>query len=67
VAKAKKRPFEVSDFLHSMDGGRSLKKYRTSQKVYAQGDRADSVFYVQEGKLKVFVMSARGTSSERAA
>lgn len=25
--------------------------YRKKQKVYSQGDPADSVFYVQEGKL----------------
>jgi Cyclic nucleotide-binding domain len=49
----------VISFLAAMDGGRSL-NYPAKQKVYAQGDPADSVFYVQEGKLKVVVVLRRG-------
>jgi CRP/FNR family transcriptional regulator, cyclic AMP receptor protein len=60
VSKAKKRPLNVSDFLSKMNGGRSLQKYRKNQKVFAQGDPADSVFYIQEGKVKVVVMSEEG-------
>jgi CRP/FNR family transcriptional regulator, cyclic AMP receptor protein len=60
VAKAKKRPFSVHEFLDSMDGGRTPASYPKNRKVYAQGDPADSVFYVQEGKLKVVVVSAQG-------
>jgi CRP/FNR family transcriptional regulator, cyclic AMP receptor protein len=60
VSKAKKRPLNVSDFLSKMNGGRSLQKYRKNQKVFAQGDPVDSVFYIQEGKVKVVVMSEEG-------
>jgi CRP/FNR family transcriptional regulator, cyclic AMP receptor protein len=61
VAKAtKKRPFSVREFLDIMDGGRARVSYRENQKVYAQGDPADSVFYIQEGKLKVVVVSEQG-------
>jgi CRP/FNR family cyclic AMP-dependent transcriptional regulator len=60
VAKAKKRPFSVREFLDSIDGGRTQANYRKNRKIYAQGDPADSVFYVQEGKLKVVVVSAQG-------
>jgi len=60
MAKAKKRPFDVSDFLSKMDGGRTLQMFRKNQKVFAQGDPADAVFYIQEGKVKVCVMSERG-------
>jgi hypothetical protein len=49
----------VISFLAAMDGGRSL-NYPAKQKVYAQGDPADSVFYVQEGKLKVVVVLRKG-------
>ena len=54
------RPFQVNDFLNVAGAGRTLKKYRKNQKVYRQGDPADSVFFVQEGKLKVSVVSEHG-------
>jgi CRP/FNR family transcriptional regulator, cyclic AMP receptor protein len=61
VAKATKKPsFDVNLFLSSVDGGRSIAKYRKNQKVFSQGDPADSVFYIQEGKVKVCVLSEEG-------
>ena len=60
LAKAKKRPFDVSDFLNKMDGGRTLQTFRKNQEVFAQGDPANAVFYIQEGKVKVFVVSQQG-------
>jgi CRP/FNR family transcriptional regulator, cyclic AMP receptor protein len=45
VAKAKrKRSFDVKVFLSTVDGGRTVSNYRKNQKVFAQGDPADSVF-----------------------
>jgi CRP/FNR family transcriptional regulator, cyclic AMP receptor protein len=60
VAKAKKRRFNARDFLNSIGGGLTLQTYRTNQNVYAQGDPADAVFYVHEGKVKVVVTSEQG-------
>jgi len=60
VAKAKKRPFDVSDFLSKMDGGRTLQTFRKAEKIFAQGDPADAVFYIQGGKVKVSVLSQQG-------
>jgi CRP-like cAMP-binding protein len=61
VAKArKKKPFDVEVFLHTVDGGRSVSNYRKNQNVFSQGEPADSVFYIQEGKVKVCVVSERG-------
>ena len=60
VAKAKKRPFNVKVFLNTVDGGRTVATYRKNQKVFSQGDPADSVFYIQEGKVKVCVISEQG-------
>jgi CRP/FNR family transcriptional regulator, cyclic AMP receptor protein len=59
MAKAKKGPFDVSEFLSKMDGGRTLQTFSKNQNVYEQGDQADAVFYIQEGKVKVCVMSDR--------
>ena len=56
----KKHPFDVEMFLHTVDAGRSVSTYQKDQRVYSQGDPADTVFYVQEGKVKVTVVSEQG-------
>jgi len=61
VAKAKrKHPFNVRTFLSTVDGGRTIANYHRNEKVFSQGDPADSVFYIQEGKVKVCVISEQG-------
>jgi CRP/FNR family transcriptional regulator, cyclic AMP receptor protein len=60
VAKTKKSPFNVSSFLGRVGGGRTIRKYGKNQRIFAQGDPADSVFYLQEGKVKVCVISEQG-------
>jgi CRP/FNR family transcriptional regulator, cyclic AMP receptor protein len=38
----------------------TLVKFRTDETLYAQGDPADSVYFVQEGRLKIAVLSEGG-------
>jgi len=52
--------FDVIGFLTQQQLARNLTKYRAEQTVYTQADRADSVFYIHTGKVKVTVLSARG-------
>jgi CRP-like cAMP-binding protein len=40
--------------------GRVISEYRNGQIVYTQGEPADSVFYIQSGKVKATVISAQG-------
>jgi CRP/FNR family cyclic AMP-dependent transcriptional regulator len=47
-------------FLNTVEGGRSVSNYRKNQKVFAQGDAADSVFYIQDGQIKLSVISELG-------
>jgi CRP/FNR family cyclic AMP-dependent transcriptional regulator len=56
----RKRTFDVDAFLTTVNGGRTISRYREDQVVYSQGDAADSVFYVQSGKVKVTVVSKQG-------
>ena len=56
----KKRPFDVKVFLNTVAGGRSVSNYGKGQKVFSQGDPGDAVFYIQEGKVKVCVVSQQG-------
>ena len=53
-------PFDPKDFLSTVNGGRTISTYRKNQKVFSQGDAADSVFYIQKGKVKVTVVSEQG-------
>jgi CRP/FNR family transcriptional regulator, cyclic AMP receptor protein len=55
-AKKKKEPsFDVQTFLSTVGGGRTISTYKTKQKIFSQGDPADSVFYLQKGKVKVCI------------
>jgi CRP/FNR family transcriptional regulator, cyclic AMP receptor protein len=56
----KKRPFNVNKFLATVDGGRTITNYGKNQAIFSQGDVADSVFYIRDGKVKVSVRSDQG-------
>jgi len=47
-----KLPFDPKAFLSKVNGGRAISDYRKDQIVYTQGEPADSVFYIQSGKVK---------------
>src|SRR5437667_5902034 len=51
------RSSDIDRLLASAGGVRT---YRPGEIVFAQGDRAATVFYVQEGIVKLSAMSARG-------
>jgi CRP-like cAMP-binding protein len=56
----KKLPFNPKVFLSKVNGGRTISTYQKNQNVYAQGDPADAVFYIQSGKAKKTVVSEQG-------
>src|SRR5450755_3985409 len=55
-----KLPFDPKVFLAKVNGGRSITTYRKDQTVYTQGALADSVFYIQSGKVRKTVVSEQG-------
>jgi CRP/FNR family transcriptional regulator, cyclic AMP receptor protein len=55
-----KLPFDTKAFLSKTNGGQSVSNYQENQIVYSQGDLADSVFYIQTGKVKITVLSEHG-------
>ncbi len=55
-----KLPFDPKVFLAKVNGGRSISNYRKDQIVFTQGAPADSVFYIQSGKVKKTVLSEQG-------
>jgi CRP/FNR family transcriptional regulator, cyclic AMP receptor protein len=58
--KSREESFDPKDFLAKIGEGRTIAKYSKGQTVFSQGNDADSVFYIQEGKVKVTVVSDRG-------
>jgi CRP/FNR family cyclic AMP-dependent transcriptional regulator len=60
VVRKPKFKFDPEAFLAKADGGCSISKYAKGQVVFAQGDPADAVFYVREGRVKISVVSAQG-------
>jgi CRP/FNR family transcriptional regulator, cyclic AMP receptor protein len=60
VAKGSKPKFDPEVFLAKAGGGRTISKYAKGQVIFAQGDPADSVFYILGGRIKIAVISAQG-------
>ncbi len=59
MAKKNAPPLDLRVYLAKARGGTS-KDYRKGNSVFSQGDRADSVFYIEKGKVKLTVLSTRG-------
>ena len=53
-------PFEVQAFLKSAGMPARTVRFATGAVVFAQGAQANSVFYVQEGGVKLSVLSSAG-------
>ena len=60
MAKKSRAKFDPETFLAKADGGVTISKYRKGQVVFAQGDPADSVLYIREGRVKIAVVSDQG-------
>jgi CRP/FNR family cyclic AMP-dependent transcriptional regulator len=52
--------FDPKVFLATVNHGRTASRYANDAAVFAQGDPADSVFYVQTGRIKLVVESEQG-------
>ena len=52
--------FNVQAFLDSAGVSRKIVEYQRSQKIYAQGDPATSVMYIQNGGVKLSVVNEVG-------
>jgi len=52
--------FDPKSFLTKIGAGRTISVYQKNQIVFSQGDPADAVFYVQNGKVKLTVVSKLG-------
>jgi CRP-like cAMP-binding protein len=60
VAAKKLSKFDPKVFLSTMDGGRKIATFPKKQPIFVQGDPSDAVFYIQEGKVRLTVVSKTG-------
>jgi CRP/FNR family cyclic AMP-dependent transcriptional regulator len=58
--QALKGAFDPRAFLGRADAGRTVEKYERHQKIFSQGDAADTVLFIQRGKVKMTVLSEHG-------
>ncbi len=58
--KANQPSFDPRLFLAKVGEGKTISKYRKDEIIFAQGDVADSIFYIQKGRVKVVVISEQG-------
>jgi CRP/FNR family transcriptional regulator, cyclic AMP receptor protein len=59
----KKREFDPDTFLARISGGRKALAVPQKQTIFAQGDVADAVFYIQKGKVRLTVGIQGGEGS----
>jgi len=60
AVRAASSPFDVRAFLDSASISRHVVRYARASVVFAQGGPANSVFYIQQGGVKLSVLSRRG-------
>ena len=59
-AQEQAKLFDSKVFLANVGAGRTVQQYRPKQAIFSQGDRADAAFYIQEGKVRLSVLSKQG-------
>jgi CRP-like cAMP-binding protein len=52
--------FDPAKFLETIAAGRVISTHPRKKVIFAQGDDADSIFYIRKGKVKVAVVSKQG-------
>jgi CRP/FNR family transcriptional regulator, cyclic AMP receptor protein len=59
-AKAVSEAFDPKVFLGKVGAGTAVLEFHKNQNVFKQGDLADTVFYIQKGRIKLTVLSEQG-------
>ena len=59
-ARKQAKVFDPQAFLANTGVGRTVQSYKPKQAIFSQGERADAVFYIQAGKVRLSVLSKQG-------
>jgi CRP/FNR family cyclic AMP-dependent transcriptional regulator len=60
MSNVPKAAFDPKAFLATVGAGRSITNWNKGQVIFAQGDPADALFFIQKGKVKVTTLSRQG-------
>ena len=60
MARKRSTSFNPKTFLTRVGSGKTSLRCQKNQTLFAQGDVADAVFYIQDGRVKLTVVSPRG-------
>jgi CRP/FNR family transcriptional regulator, cyclic AMP receptor protein len=60
VGKLVSKRFDPKAFLSKVGVGKKILRFEKNQRVFEQGDVADAVFYIQDGSVKLTVLSEQG-------
>src|SRR5580704_7547549 len=52
--------FDPKEFLANTGIGRTIHEYKPNQAIFSQGEPADAVYYLQEGRVRLSVLSEQG-------
>jgi len=52
--------FDAKSFLAKVGTGKAILEFHKNENVFEQGEVADTVFYIQKGKVKLTVLSEQG-------
>ena len=63
--QSKGRKFSVSTFLSEAGLGRSILQFPAKSAIFVQGAQADTVFYLQKGRVKLTVVSKQHEALSR--
>ena len=55
-----KTPFDLNLFLTRVNSKKTMVAYRTNAAVFHQGDKADAIYHIEKGRVKLTVLSKRG-------
>jgi CRP-like cAMP-binding protein len=60
IGNEKSQPIDWAAFLSGISRGKTVLEYGADRTIFVQGDPADSVFYLHQGKVKITVTSQQG-------
>jgi CRP/FNR family transcriptional regulator, cyclic AMP receptor protein len=60
VTKLASNGFDPKAFLAKVGAGKTILEFHKNEHVFEQGDVADTVFYIQKGRVKLTVLSEQG-------
>jgi CRP/FNR family transcriptional regulator, cyclic AMP receptor protein len=60
ASKSSTDDFNPQNFLAKVGEGKTISRFERDQVIFSQGEAADTVFYIQTGRVKVVVLSDQG-------